>query len=158
MISLLLLSGAAALSDPLAPLQFLSGQCWQAPVGDGTQVDKHCFEPMYGGRHLRDRHVVTNAQGKVTYEGVTIYAFNGKAKRIEFAYFSSDGGVSYGSVAAKEGGQLLDFGDETFTGPDGKQLHLSTAWRRIGDDAYEAISRGAFMPTGKRVTRYERVR
>jgi hypothetical protein len=158
MISLLFLSAAAALSEPLAPLQFLVGQCWQAPVAEGRQVDRHCFEPIYGGKHLRDRHVVTDAAGKVTYEGETIYAFNGKAKRIEFAYFSSDGGVSYGSVAAKDGGQLLDFGDEIFAGPDGKELRISTEWRRVGEDAYEAISRAGFMPTGQRVTRYERVR
>lgn len=158
MIALLFLSAAAALSEPLSPLQFLVGHCWQAPIGDGTQIDKHCFELVYGGKHLRDRHVVTDAAGKITYEGETIYAFNGKAKRIEYAYFSSDGGVSYGSVAAKDGGQLLDFGDETFNGNDGRELKISTEWRRVGDDAYEAVSRGIFMPTGKRVTRYERVR
>ena len=152
------LAFAMAAASPLAPLQFLSGHCWQAPIGDGTQIDKHCFEPMYGGKHLRDRHVVTNAQGKVTYEGETIYAFNGKAQRIEFAYFSSDGGVSYGSVTARDGGQFLDFGDETFNGPDGKELRISTEWRRIGDDAYEAVNRGGFMPTGQRATRYQRVR
>ena len=161
MITALLLATAVAgpaLSEPLAPLQFLAGQCWQAPIGDGSQTDKHCFEPMYGGKQLRDRHVVTNAKGEVTYEGETIYAFNGKARRIEFAYFSSDGGVSYGSVTGKEGGQLLDFGDETFNGADGKELKISTEWRRIGADAYEAVSRAGFMPTGRRVTRYERVR
>ena len=79
-------------------------------------------------------------------------------KRLEFAYFSSDGGVSYGSVTPKEGGQLLDFGDETFNGPDGKELKISTEWRRDGDDAYVATNKAGFMPTGKRVTRYERVR
>lgn len=158
MNSLLSLLASGALSEPLAPLQFLAGQCWQAPVADGSQVDKHCFEPMFGGRHLRDRHVVTNAEGKITYEGETIYAFNGKAKRIEFAYFSPDGGVSYGSVRAEEGVQLLDFGDETFAGLDGRELRIATEWRRVGPDAYEAVSRAGFMPTGRRVTRYERVR
>jgi uncharacterized protein YndB with AHSA1/START domain len=151
-------SAPASVAAPLAPLQFLVGQCWQAPIGGDGQVDRHCFEPLYGGKHLRDRHVVTNAAGKVTYEGETIYAFNGKARRIEYAYFSSDGGVSYGSVSAKDGGKLLDFGDETFNGPDGKELKMSTEWRRVGDDAYESVSKAGFMPTGKRVTRYERVR
>ena len=149
---------AGALSAPPAPLQFLAGQCWQEPIGDGSQTDRHCFEPMYGGKHLRDRHVVTNAKGEVTYEGETIYAFNGKTRRIEYAYFSSDGGVSYGGVTATDGGQSLDFGDETFAGPDGRELKLSTEWRRVGDDAYEAISRASVMPTGQRVTRYQRVR
>lgn len=160
-IALLFLAAAAnsaALAEPLAPLQFLAGQCWQAPVADGSQVDRHCFEPMYGGKHLRDRHVVTNAKGEVTYAGETIYAFNGKAKRIEFAYFSSDGGVSYGSVSEKDGGRLLDFGEEVFAGPDGRELKISTEWRRDGDDAYVAVSRAGFMPTGSRETRYVRVR
>lgn len=157
-VMLVAAASSVALAEPLVPLQFLAGHCWQAKIGDGSQVDKHCFEPMYGGKHLRDRHVVTDAKGEVTYEGETIYAFNGKARRIEFAYFSSDGGVSYGSVIAREDGRLLDFGDETFNGPDGKQLKISTEWRRVGDDAYDAVSRAGFMPTGKRVSRYERVR
>ena len=53
---------------------------------------------------------------------------------------------------------MLDFGDETYNGPDGKELKISTEWRRIGDDAYEAVSRAGHAPTGRRVTRYERVR
>ncbi len=155
---MMILLFSAALAEPLAPLDFLASYCWQGSIGDGSRIDKHCFEPMYDGKHLRDRHVVTDAAGKVTYEGETIYAFNGKARRIEYAYFSSDGAVSYGSVSAKDGGQVLDFGDETFNGPDGKELKISTEWRRVGDDAYEAVSRAGFMPTGRRVTRYERVR
>jgi hypothetical protein len=157
MILSLLLAASPALSEPLAPLQFLAGKCWQAPVGKKGEVDKHCFEPMYRGKQLRDRHVVTDPAGKVTYEGETIYAFNGKAKRIEFAYFSSDGGVSYGSVSEKDGGRLLDFGDEVFAGPDGSELKISTEWRRDGEDAYVAVSKAGFMPTGRRETRYVRV-
>lgn len=155
---LALAAANAPLAEPLAPLQFLAGRCWAASIGDGSQVDTHCFEPMYGGRHLRDRHVVTDTQGKVIYEGETIYAWNGKARRIEFAYFSSDGGVSYGSVVARDGGRLLDFGDEVFAGPDGKELRIATEWRRDGDSAYEAVSKSSFMPTGKRVTRYQLTR
>jgi len=149
-------SPAATMSEPLQPMAFLVGHCWSAPVADGKQVDTHCFEQMHGGRHLRDRHEVKDAAGKVVYGGETIYGWNGKTKRVEYAYFSSDGAVSYGSMTPKDG--ALDFGHEVYAGTDGKEIKISTLWRSVGVDAYDAISRSAFMPTGQRVVRYSRVR
>ena len=146
----------ATLSEPLQPLSFLAGHCWKAPIAGGKQIDTHCFEPMHGGRHLRDRHEVADSSGKIVYGGETIYTWNGKTKRVEYAYFSSDGAVSYGSVIPKDG--MLDFGDEIFNGADGKEIRISTLWSRVGDEAYDSISRSAFVPTGQRVVRYSLVK
>ena len=156
LLSALAASTAPALSEPLQPMAFLAGQCWSGPVAGGKHIDTHCFEPMHGGRHLRDRHEVKDASGKVVYGGETIYGWNGKTKRVEYAYFSSDGAVSYGSMVPKDG--ALDFGDQIFNGTDGKEIRISTLWRRADVESYESISRSDFIPTGERVVRYTRVR
>jgi hypothetical protein len=159
MLFLLILSAAAtpvvAMSKPLQPMAFLAGHCWSSSINAGKQVDTHCFEAMHGGRQLRDRHEVKDRSGKVVYSGETIYAWNAKNQRVEYAYFASDGGVSYGNMTPRAG--VLDFGDETYTGPDGKQIKISTLWRLAGGGEYEAVSQSENMPTGQRVSRYLRV-
>ncbi len=89
------------------------------------------------------------------YRGETLYSWDGAAKRVGYTYWNSSGGVSRGSMAAK--GEALDFGDETYTGADGRKLTISTLWRKVGADSYEAVSRSGADPTGSRVVRYTRV-
>ncbi|HET9637721.1 MAG TPA: SRPBCC family protein [Allosphingosinicella sp.] len=136
----------------LEPLRFLTGHCWRGEFRNGS-VDVHCFESVYGGQHIRDRHEVKGPGAP--YRGETIYSWDGSAKRVGYTYWNSSGGVSRGSMAAKPEG--LDFGDETYTGADGRKLTISTMWRKVGADAYEAVSRSGTDPTGSRVVRYTRV-
>ena len=157
MISTFILMAAASVpppvDGPLQPLSFLVGHCWRGEYKASGTVDTHCFEPLYGGKHVRDRHEVTG--GKSAYRGETTYSWNGRTKRIEFTYVNSDGDVSRGSatpVAAN-----LDFGDEVVTLKSGKEIRISTLWRRIGDTAYEAVTRSEFMPGGQRVVTFTRV-
>jgi uncharacterized protein YndB with AHSA1/START domain len=145
-------SAPPPLSAGLEPLGFLVGRCWRGEFKDGA-VDTHCFESAYGGRHVRDRHEVKGSGG--LYGGETLYSWNGATKRVEYTYWNSSGGVSRGTMTAKAGG--LDFGDETYTGADGSRMTISTLWRRVGPDAYEAVSTSAADPTGSRIVRYRRV-
>ena len=119
----------------LEPLRFLIGHCWRGEFKDGA-VDTHCFESVYGGRHVRDRHEVKGPAG--LYRGETLYSWNGAAKQVEYTYWNSSGGVSRGTMAPRADG--LDFGNETYTGPDGRKMTISTMWRKAGADAYEAVS------------------
>ena len=153
--ALFLAAAAPTVGNPLQPLSFLVGHCWRGEFTGSGNVDTHCFEPVYGGRHIRDRHEVKNVAGKIVYAGESIYGWNGKTRRVEFAYFSSDGAISYGSMTPRDGD--LDFGDEVFNGTDGKEIKISTLWRRSGNSAYDAVTRSAFMPTGQRVVTYKRV-
>ena len=142
----------APLRAELEPLRFLLGHCWRGEF-EGGAVDTHCFESVYGGQHVRDRHEVT---GKgAPYRGETLYSWDGSAKRVGYTYWNSSGGVSRGSMMAKPDG--LDFGDETYTGADGRKTKISTMWRKVGADAYETVSRSAADPTGSRAVRYRRV-
>jgi hypothetical protein len=136
----------------LEPLRFLLGHCWRGEFKNGS-VDTHCFESAYGGQHVRDRHKV--AGPGAPYRGETLYSLNGASKQVEYTYWNSAGGVSRGMMTARPEG--LDFGNETYTGPDGRKTTISTLWRKVGADAYETVSRSAADPTGSRVVRYTRV-
>ena len=137
------------LAEPFAGMQFLLGHCWQGRFDDG-KLDTHCFEPVYSGRLIRDRHEVTGG-----YAGETIYNWNAAETRAEYTYWNVSGGVSRGTMRERDG--LLDFGDEVYTSRDGRETRIATNWRRVGDDAYEARVTSSADPTGSRVVRYTRV-
>jgi uncharacterized protein YndB with AHSA1/START domain len=144
-------SATPPLRAELEPLRFLLGHCWRGEFKNGA-VDVHCFESAYGGQHVRDRHEVKGPGAP--YRGETLYSRDGEPKRVGYTYWNSSGGISRGSMAATPEG--LDFGDETYTGADGRKLTISTMWRKVGADAYETVSRSGADPTGSRVVRYTR--
>ena len=150
MIALAAAAEAPQMSKGLQPLAFLAGHCWRGAFKTGEQ-DMHCFEPVYGGQHLRDRHEVTSAKG--VYKGETLYSFDGKATT--FTYWNSEGGVSRGTM--RPNGDRLEFGDESYTDPKGRRISISTHWQRVGQDAYEAVSVSPELPSMNRTVRYERV-
>jgi len=141
---------APALRSGLEPLGFLVGHCWRGHFASGEQ-DTHCFDAAYGGQHVRDHHEVTG--GARLYSGETLYSIDGDA--VSYTYWNSIGGVSRGTMRPQSDG--LDFGTETYRGPDGRQAAIATAWRRVGADAYEAVTSSAEMPSMNRNVRYERV-
>jgi hypothetical protein len=145
-------AAAPPLRAELEPLRFLLGTCWRGGFKNGA-VDTHCFESVFGGRHVRDRHEVKGPDG--VYRGETLYSWNGAARQVEYTYWNSSGGISRGTMAAKP--DALDFGDETYTGPDGRKTTISTLWRKAGADAYETVSRSGADPTGSRIVRYTRL-
>lgn len=124
------------LREEIAPLQFLSGHCWQGVFPGSETFDVHCFEPMFDGQYLRDVHVVP--LGANFYRGETIYHWDAEAQIIRHQYFNSDGDVSTGSVV--EDGGILRFGDERVVLQDGSIMVLATIWQRQGESAYIAIT------------------
>ena len=156
MITLLLAAAAAATTPtdgPLQPLAFLVGHCWRGEFRGTGKVDTHCFEPVYGGKHIRDRHEVVG--GKDVYSGETVFSWNADARKVEFVYFNSLGGVGKGGM--KPGAHELIFDDELHVMPDGKQVGFSTVWRRVGEHSYDSITKGANSASGERVVRYTTV-
>jgi hypothetical protein len=160
---MLLLIAAAALAPAVAPepplraelepMRFLVGHCWRGEMKGGAEQDIHCFEPVFEGQHIRDRHEVTGAAAP--YRGETLYSWNGAAGRIDYVYWNSIGGVSRGSMVAKPG--LFDFGDDLYRSPDGREIRYSTIWRKTSERGYEAVTVSAANPTGERVVRFTRV-
>jgi len=139
-------------SAKLEALAFLVGHCWRGEFATRGHVDTHCFEPVFGGQHIRDRHEVTG--GKEVYRGETIYSWDADSGRVEYVYWNSLGGVSRGTMVPKGG--VLDFGDESHTLPDGNKLVISTLWRPVGDASYEVVSTRNGV-TGERIVTYRRV-
>jgi hypothetical protein len=146
-------SAPEPLRAELEPLRFLVGHCWRGEFARTGQKDTHCFDSVYGGRHVRDRHEVTGKP--VVYRGETLYSWDGEGKRVDYTYWNSLGGVSRGAMVAKPG--VLDFGREEHRRADGTRISYSTMWRRVGDDAYEAVSASSDSPSGERVVRYVRI-
>ncbi|WP_418317214.1 hypothetical protein [Piscinibacter sakaiensis] len=117
------------------PLAFLAGSCWKGQFADGKQLDEHCFEWVYGGFFLRDRHTVSG--GPAPYGGETIYYFDAPSKTMHYLYINVLGGNSRGTVTAN--GDVLQFPEEQYR--DGtQQLTYRSSWRRDGNDAYVVLT------------------
>jgi hypothetical protein len=146
---------AAAVQPPLRPelepMRYLVGHCWQG-VLDGAARDTHCFQPVFDGQHIRDRHEVTGAAGR--YRGETLYSWNGAARRVEYSYWNSLGGIIHGTMVPAEG--RLDF-TAGVPGADGRTVDVFAVWRRVGDRSYEAVTNSAANPTGARIVRFTRL-
>ena len=125
---------AEAVKNPLQPLQFLVGNCWAGDFPNAMGKDTHCFEAMYGGKFIRDKHVLHGKGGD--YLGESIYAWDPKPQHIVFWYWSSDGDMDSGPVEPVADG--LNFPERHLTQP--QDLTMRTHWRRIGDDRYEALN------------------
>lgn len=118
----------------LAPFKPFLGSCWRASFG-ATTTDTHCFEAMYGGAHVRDRHEVKDG-GKVVYAGETIYSADGPD--LVFTYFNSLGGVGLGKVGSTEG--MLGFTGTMRASPDKPEHSIDSQWKIIGLDRYQVQS------------------
>ena len=126
-------AGAAAappLIPALAPMAPLVGHCWAADL-PGGQRDVHCFEAMFEGRFVRDRHEVSG--GGVQHLGETVYGV--EAGKVAYTYWSSDGETMRGTMRGD--GPRLDFGESPVRGPAGAETRLRTEWL-LADRGYDA--------------------
>ena len=90
-----LLAAASLAQAPLQPWSALVGHCFAGPAPVAGGIDKHCFESVYGGQHIRDRHVVTE-KGRAVYEGESLYS--AKGSQVIFTYWNSLGGLGTGEA------------------------------------------------------------
>ena len=139
-------------SEAVRKIRATPGRVVVTGIGKSGHVDTHCFEPVFGGKFIRDRHEVTG--GKEAYRGETLYNSNAELGRAEYTYWNSVGGVSRGTMVARDG--VLDFGSETHTAADGSKMSIATQWRSAGADAYEVVSIRNGV-TGDKVVTYRRV-
>ncbi len=148
MLLLALVTAAqAAPSDRLSAFRPLLGACWRAEFS-ATVTDTHCFEAVYGGAHVRDRHEVRDG-GKSIYAGETVYSADGGD--LVFTYFNSLGGVGQGKV--RPVGDTIDFTGVMRASPDKAQEAIDSEWRVVGEDRYEvrSLPKPGASPTNKPV-------
>lgn len=133
LLAILAGNSSVALAQPgLQPLSYLVGHCWAGEAPGYAGQDKHCFESVYGGQHVRDRHSVI-AAGKEVYAGETLYSVRGV--KVIFTYWNSLGGLGTGNA---------EFNNDTWrfqgmihaTATDDQPF--SAIWRRVAD-GYEVI-------------------
>jgi hypothetical protein len=115
--------------DKLQPLAFLAGTCWKGTFAGRAVTDEHCFAWLYGGRFLRDHHVVRG--DSLPYEGETTYAWDAVQEHIVYWYIARPGFYSQGNVNASDG--ALFFRDTRVTNSPSQ---LRTTWRRSDADTY----------------------
>ena len=120
----------------------LTGSCWITDFTP-TMSDTHCFEAMYGGAHIRDRHEVKE-KGKVVYAGETIYSLDGDSA--VFTYFNSLGGVGHGTM--QPSGPTLHFKGNMRGSPDKPPQEIDSEWRIIDKDHYDVRSLVRSAATG----------
>jgi hypothetical protein len=119
----------------LQPWASFVGHCFSGPA-PGKGVDTHCFEALYGGQHVRDRHEV-KVDGKTVYAGETLYSVEGP--NVTFVYWNSLGGVGRG--AASVAGDQMSFAGDMRASPTGASQHFDATWRKV-DGGYEVSDEG----------------
>jgi Protein of unknown function (DUF1579) len=117
----------------LEPLAFLMGGCWRGTFADGKTTDLRCAEPVFGGKFLRERHVVRSANAG-EYRGETLFHWDAKARKIRYTYWNSNGGVSTGTMELE--GSRRVFPAERYAGSDGRMREFRTVWEVTGDSAW----------------------
>jgi hypothetical protein len=114
------------------PMSFLVGHCWEGDIPNKGR-DEHCFEWVFGNKFIRDRHTVKGNHNKA---GETLYAFDAKKQIVVYNYWSSDGGMSNGTMTPQA--DRLLFPEDTYE-QDGKKIIFRSTWQRMGDTRYAAI-------------------
>ncbi len=156
MIPAILIALAAPAESPsmlraeLEPLAFLAGHCWRGELATG-EIDTHCYEPVYGGQHVRDRHEVTG--GESVYAGETFYSAE-PSGGIAFTYFNSHGGVSRGVM--RRGDDGFHVAEERYRGTDGREIVLTISWGPDGADGYRVVTASEDAPAMNGTVVYRR--
>jgi hypothetical protein len=126
--SILLLAAAPSTlaEPPLQPLASLVGHCWIGPAPVPNATDRHCFETVFGGQHVRDRHVVT-AGGRDVYAGETIYS--AKGPQVIFTYWNSLGGLGTGTASLA--GDEWRFSGTIHATAAGAEQPMTASWKML---------------------------
>lgn len=147
MIALLAVAATVGAFDPFV------GSCWTADF-TAMMRDTHCFEVLYDGAHVRDRHEVKEA-GKTVYAGETTYSLDG-ADTV-FTYFNSLGGVGTGKVTRAT--STLRFKGSMRGSPDKPPQPIDSEWTIVDADHYDVRSLVKDASTaGKTVIHFTRVK
>jgi len=142
MIALLtMLAAASSTGQPaLQPWSYLVGHCWVGEAPGSAGEDKHCFESVYGGQHIRDRHVVT-VGGREVYAGESLYS--AKGPDVIFTYWNSLGGLGTGKAVFNA--TEWRFSGTIHATADGPEQPMAATWRKV-DAGYEVLDEPGAKP------------
>lgn len=138
------LASTEAADTPYAAMSFLVGHCWKGTFPGSAIEDEHCFSWVYGGKFVRDRHVVQRGPGKPPGYGESLYFWDSTARELHYLYLESEGGFSRGTVVPQD--DALVFPAARYV-EGGVQQTVRSRWTRRGEDAYEV--RTEFLVKGR---------
>ena len=118
-------------------MSFLAGHCWKGTFPGTQMTDEHCFSWVYGGRFMRDRHVVHRGARQPDALGETIYFWDSSARQLHYFYIESEGKFIRGTVA--NDGATLRFPESTYV-EDGQEQSVRSQWKPVGEDAYDVVT------------------
>ena len=127
---------AVSFQPPLKAFAPLVGHCFAGPAPGDQGTDKHCFESVYGGQHVRDRHVVT-VGGRDVYEGETLYSARGQ--QVIFTYWNSLGGLGTGEAELRT--DRWKFTGTIHATADRAEQPMTATWTLV-PDGYEVTAEG----------------
>ncbi|MCE9594308.1 MAG: hypothetical protein K8S98_08940 [Planctomycetes bacterium] len=136
----------------LAPFAPLIGGVWSAPFNADVH-DEQQFEWVYGGKFVRNVHQVKTKDGKVVYEGETIYAWDARDSKIAAWYWNATGGFIDGE--ARWDGAHMEFEGDNHAGAT--QTERVRSVTELGRDEWTRTGYfwkdGAWVEQGKRTYR-----
>jgi hypothetical protein len=121
-----LAAATAFAQPPLQPWAALAGHCFAGPAPVAGGIDKHCFESVFGGQHVRDRHSVT-VNGKEVYAGESMYS--AKGSRVIFTYWNSLGGLGTGEATIS--GDIWRFSGTIHATATGTEQPMTAEWKMV---------------------------
>jgi hypothetical protein len=137
---LVLVASPTKLAEPpLQPLAALIGHCWAGPAPGSAGMDKHCFESIYGGQHVRDRHSVT-VNDKEVYAGESVYSARGP--QVIFTYWNSLGGLGTGTAVIS--GDAWRFNGTIHATASSNEVPITATWKFV-PGGYE-VTEGSDQP------------
>jgi hypothetical protein len=136
-------SAAEPAPSPYQPLAFLVGHCWRGTFPGGV-TDEHCFSWVYGGKFVRDQHVLRHPGGTPDELGESIYLWDAAAGQLQYLYIESGGGFSRGSLTAEDAALVFP---PTHYSENAQEQTYRSRWQRSGADAYEVVTE--FLVKGK---------
>ena len=142
MLAFLAANTSVAIAQPqLAPWSYLVGHCFTGEAPGGSGEDKHCFETVFGGQHIRDHHVVSS-QGHNVYAGETLYSARGP--KVIFTYWNSLGGIGTGEAVATPDGWHFSGSIHATAGSTDEPF--TATWHKV-NGGYEVSNGSGARPT-----------
>ncbi len=142
-ITLLALACQSSLASPpqapYEPLTFLIGHCWKGTFAGDQRTDEHCFSWIYGGKFVRDEHVVRGSDGRAVQSGESIHLWDASSGQLQYLYVESSGGFCRGTVSVQS--DALVFPPAGCVDMEsGKTRTIRSRWQRAGEDAHEVLT------------------
>jgi hypothetical protein len=113
----------------------LAGSCWTGRFPDGTTEHTQCYTTQFGRLLRGTATLAATKDGKreLRFEGDSVFAWDGGAKRIAYSIWGSDGSLR--TLAAHYDGDELVFPVPDRADP--AKVAFRSVWRRIDDASFE---------------------